>query len=242
MSEERLQKILSRAGILSRRHAEIAITEGRVTVNGTVVRELGAKADPERDQILFDGNPVSIATRRTLVFLHKPRNVVTTKSDPEGRRTVLELLPEALQHLNPVGRLDFESEGLLLLTDDGDLLLKLTHPRYEQKKIYEVWVERAVQKADLEKFHAEVALEDGPGKFESVEILPEMATHLLITVSEGRNRFVRRMCAALGFPVVRLIRREMGPFQLGNLGAGKWRQATTEELVIANKIKATEPA
>lgn len=223
MKPERAQKLIAESGIMSRRKAEAAIQEGRVAVNGEVFTDLGRKIDLECDVLTVDGVPVAKpAEKRTFLF-HKPRGVVTTKSDPEGRPTVMDYFRD-VPGVNPVGRLDFDSEGLLLMSEDGELLLKLTHPRYGVQKVYEVEVEGKGAKGFERSLCEGVELSDGPGKFDSLEVL-EKGRRFRVVVSEGRNRFVRRMFGAAGFSVVRLIRIRMGEYELGDLRPGERREA-----------------
>ncbi len=230
MAIERLQKILARAGYGSRRACEELIQARRVTVDGRVA-ELGQSADPATQRILVDGQPVRLPTTHTYVALNKPRGVVSTMSDPEGRRTVRELvaLPERIY---PVGRLDTDSEGLILLTDDGELTQQLTHPRYRHPRIYRVLVEGIPTAETLERWRRGVQLDTRPARFDQViaERTDEGRTWLRVTVHEGRNHLVRRVAAALGHPVVRLIRVAMGPVRLGDLPPGQWRRLTSEEV------------
>lgn len=233
MAKERIQKVIAQAGIMSRRKAEEAIAEGRVTLNGVVVREMGHTVDLDVDQLSVDGNPVVAKTqteKRTYLF-YKPREVLTTKSDDRGRKTVMEFFPED-QALNPVGRLDYDSEGLLLMTHDGDLLLKLTHPRYEIEKIYEVEVLAGgvPVPADFQKrLLSGIHLEDGDGKFDVIESIPSTSKNaqvkaFKVIISEGRNRFIRRMFQAVGLDVTRLKRVKMGEFEIGDLKPGEKRE------------------
>ncbi len=233
MSKERIQKVIAQAGIMSRRKAEEAIAEGRVMLNGVVVREMGISIDPSIDRLTIDGKPViskNQSEKRTFIF-YKPREVLTTKSDDRGRKTVMDFFTED-SSLNPVGRLDYDSEGLLLMTHDGDLLLKLTHPRYEVEKVYEVEViaGQVPVSSDFEKQLLNgVLLEDGEGKFNSLESIPASSRNPLVkgfrvVVSEGRNRFIRRMFQALGWEVTRLKRIKMGEFELGDLKPGEKRE------------------
>ncbi len=233
MAKERIQKVIAQSGIMSRRKAEEAIAEGRVMLNGMVVREMGISVDPAVDQLSVDGKPVqtkSQSEKRTFLF-YKPREVLTTKSDDRGRKTVMDYFTEDAS-LNPVGRLDYDSEGLLLMTHDGDLLLKLTHPRYEVEKVYEVEV-MATQTQTPEDFEKQlltgVLLEDGEGKFNSLESIPASSRNpaikgFRVVVSEGRNRFIRRMFLAMGWEVTRLKRVKMGEFELGDLKPGEKRE------------------
>ena len=230
MSSERLQKILSAAGIASRRAAEDLIRAGRVTVNGAVVRELGQRADPGIDTIAVDGDPIRIGARRTIV-LHKPRGIVSTLSDPEGRPTVATLVGTA-DRLYPVGRLDVNSTGLLLLTNDGTFAAALLHPRHAVPRVYEVKVRGTPGEDVLTRLRRGVRLEDGktaPARVRVVEKLPTK-TWLEVTVHEGRSHLVRRICAAVGHPVEKLARVRLGPLVLGALPPGAWRDLTPGEL------------
>lgn len=219
MSKERVHKIIAASGLMSRRKAEEAILAGRVKLNGEVLTTLGSTADLSVDTILVDEQKIELKTEKRTFLFHKPREVVTTKVDPEGRPTVMDFFRDC-PSVNPVGRLDYDSEGLLLMTEDGDLLLTLTHPRYGVKKVYDVEVE-GVQNANFMKTMLQgVELTDGLGKFDEIEELRPKREYR-ITVSEGRNRFVRRMFGALGLSVTRLKRISMGEYQLGNLKPGE---------------------
>jgi 23S rRNA pseudouridine2605 synthase len=231
---ERLQKILSRAGIASRRASEKLMLEGRVTVNGAAVRELGTKADPLRDDIRVDGRRIKIASRHRYLLLNKPRGYVTTRSDPQRRPTVIELIGGVHEYLYPVGRLDFDSEGLLLLTNDGDLAARLTHPRHGIRRLYEARVLGIPDARDLERLARGIVIEGRrTGPAEVKLLLPARdSTEAAITIAvrEGRNRQVRRMCDAIGHPVVRLRRIAIGPIRDPKLRLGEWRELTAEEL------------
>lgn len=224
--EERLQKILSARGVASRRAAEIILDAGRVTVNGQTAK-VGDRADPERDEIRVDGRPLPPLDRRTYLVLNKPRGYVTTLSDEKGRRTVAQLVAGCGARVWPVGRLDLDSEGLLILTDDGELTQKLLHPSHEVEKEYHVWVEGDVEKA-LPILRGPLSLDGVPLHPAQVKILD--AGVLSVTIHEGRNRQVRRMCAAAGLKVRRLRRVREGSLTLGNLKVGCWRPLTAEEL------------
>ena len=219
---------------MSRRHAEEAIKNGRVKVNGLLVTQPGVQADPNRDRIEVDGQLLQIPDTKTTVMLNKPRRVITTKSDPEGRKTVMDLLPENYQSLIPVGRLDFDSEGLLLLSNDGDLTLKLTHPRYEIKKIYEITIPGSITAELCQRLTTKLDLEDGPGRFDDLKILKETPTHthLQVTVLEGRNRFIRRMFETVGYNVERLKRIQIANLKLGQLAYGEYRVLTQKDLEL----------
>ena len=224
--EERLQKLLSAAGVCSRRQAEAYIEAGRVTLNGRTAR-LGDKADPDRDRVEVDGAPLPARSSHTYLMLNKPRGYVTTLSDEKGRRTVAELTAGCPARVWPVGRLDMDSEGLLLLTDDGALTQRLTHPSHEVEKEYQVWVRGDVERA-LPILSAPVM--DGGETLiaDRVERMGENA--LTVVIHQGKNRQVRRMCAAAGLKVERLRRVREGGLLLGGLRPGRWRPLTQAEL------------
>ena len=224
--EERLQKLLSAAGVCSRRRAEAYIQAGRVTVNGRTAR-LGDRADPDRDRVEVDGVPLSAGKRRTYIMLNKPRGYVTTRSDEKGRRTVAELVAACPARVWPVGRLDMDSEGLLLLTDDGALTQRLTHPSHRVEKEYQVRVAGDVDRA-LPVLRAPV--EDG-GEILTADRVERTGDHTLtVVIHQGKNRQVRRMCAAAGLTVERLRRVREGAVRLGGLKEGQWRRLTEAEL------------
>ena len=226
--EQRLQKILSEAGVCSRRKAEEYLLAGRVSVNGNVAA-LGDKADPDRDRVAVDGRPLSPGAERTYLMLHKPRGYVTTLSDEKGRKTVAQLVADCPARVWPVGRLDMDSEGLLLLTDDGELTHLLTHPSHEVEKEYRVHVAGDVAAAlpmlrrpirsDGEVLTADRVEQIGPGV-------------LTVVIHQGKNRQVRRMCAAAGLSVRRLIRGREGKLLLGELKPGAWRALSREEVAL----------
>jgi 23S rRNA pseudouridine2605 synthase len=231
--EERLQKVLANAGVASRRKCEELITAGKVMVNGEVVTELGAKADPAVDVITVSGRPIKKENKLYIMF-NKPKGVITSVSDPQGRSVVTDYLKEIKERLYPVGRLDYDSEGLLLLTNDGDLAHKLTHPSHHVPKTYHATVERVPHGNALEKLQKGIKLEDGitaPAQVEYHDIDPEgkFAT-IAITIHEGKNRQVRRMFDAIHHPVIRLKRISFGGLFLNNLQRGKHRKLTVEEL------------
>lgn len=248
---ERLQKLLSIAGVASRRASEELITQGRVEVNGEVVRTLGSKADAAKDVIKVDGRRLRFDIRPRYILLNKPRNIVTTRRDPEGRRTVIELLEGVREYVYPVGRLDYDSEGLLLLTSDGDLAARLTHPRHAVERVYEAVVVGSPDEDALDKLRRGIYLDGSrtapaqvkrgapPGKGGSrsergrsrtASGRSRTLTTLIITLREGRNRQVRRMCASIGHPVRKLTRTRMGPIKLGDLRPGHWRNLTEREV------------
>ena len=229
----RLQKVLAAAGIASRRGCEILISEGRVEVNSEIVTEQGRRVDPERDVIRVDGARIPPPRPHRYLALNKPRGVVTTMSDPEGRRTVADLVTEGKKdRLFHVGRLDTDTEGLLILTNDGDFAHRLAHPSYQVPKTYIAEVAGLVGEQVLSRLRRGITLEDGPVRPTSVKIVSTAGdkTLLKITIQEGRNRIVRRTMEAVGHPVRRLSRIGIGPVRLGNLKVGEYRDLTREEL------------
>jgi 23S rRNA pseudouridine2605 synthase len=227
---ERLQKVLAQAGIASRRKAEELIVAGRVTVDGKVVQELGTKADPKRQVIAVDGRPIRLQ-RTVNLILHKPTSYVTTVSDPLGRRTVLDLLHGVEERVYPVGRLDYDTSGLLLLSNDGELTNQLLHPKYHVQKVYRATVLGMPERQTIEQLRRGVVLEDGPTAPAEVEVLRlhPLESVLEISIYEGRNRQVRRMFDHVGHPVKRLKRVRFGPLVLDGLRPGQWRWLTEEE-------------
>ncbi|MBV9468136.1 MAG: pseudouridine synthase [Abitibacteriaceae bacterium] len=223
---ERLQKLIARAGVASRRAAEELITQGRVTVNGHVIKELGAKADPLSDRIIVDGKPLHFPTGpATVILLHKPKGVVTTKKDPEGRPTVLQYLPEKYQHLHPVGRLDYDTSGVLLLTDDGELTQLLTHPSHGVEKVYWARVRGHLSSETLKRLATGIYLEDGKTAPCKVRVRAQTENNSLVemTLHEGRTRQVRRMLEAVGHPVRALRRISFGGVVLEGMLTGDYR-------------------
>jgi pseudouridine synthase len=225
---ERIQKILSQAGVASRRASERLMVDGRVTVNGLTIRELGTKADPVHDDIRVDGRRIKRPERHRYLLLNKPRGFVTTRSDPERRPTVLDLLKGVREYVYPVGRLDFDSEGLLLLTNDGDLAARLTHPSHGVPRVYEAQVLGVPDRHDVERLGKGVTIEGR--RTEAAEIKALGPGRLMITVREGRNRQVRKMFDAIGHPVTRLKRVAIGPIRDPALKRGCWRELTPHEI------------
>ncbi len=228
---ERIQKIIASRGVTSRRKAEEMITAGRVTCNGRVCL-LGESADPDMDIILLDGKPLPSGGEYTYIMLHKPRGFVTTLSDEKGRKNVAELVQDCPQRVYPVGRLDMDSEGLLLLTNDGDFANRLMHPKHNVDKTYLVTVQ-GYSESGLEQLGQPITLDGYTIAKPSVKLLSadeKGRARIEVVIHEGRNRQVRRMCAAAGMQVTRLVRISEGELQLGNLPIGKWRKLTDREV------------
>jgi 23S rRNA pseudouridine2605 synthase len=229
--EKRLQKILSEIGVASRRGAEELIIEGRVTVNGRIAI-LGMKADPVRDHIKFDGKLISRPEPKVYLIFNKPRNVVTSLRDPEGRPTVKDYLKNVKYRVFPVGRLDYDSEGLLLLTNDGDFAQAILHPSKKISKSYHVKVKGSLEEEDIKKLRAGVKLEDGitaPAKLQKIRST-ENNIWVEITIHEGRKRQIRRMLEQIGHPVLKLKRIRINGIELGNLKPGEYRYLKPEEI------------
>jgi pseudouridine synthase len=243
----RLQKILSGAGVASRRAAERLMAEGRVTVNGDTVRELGTRADPEADDIRVDGRPIRRATRRIYLLLNKPRGYVTTRFDPEGRPTVLDLMHGLREYVYPVGRLDYDSEGLLILTNDGDLAAALTHPSHEVAREYHARVRGTPDDHAMDRLSRGVMI-DGrrTGRAEVALVATGVGQQrdqslISITLHEGRTRQVRRMCEVVGHPVVRLRRVRIGPLTDSVLKPGMARELTPREVAALRRAAGQAP-
>jgi pseudouridine synthase len=234
---ERLQKILARAGLGSRRACEELIRQGRVTVDGRVA-QLGQKADPERERIAVDDQAVQPLTNYTYIALYKPVGVVSTVRDPRGRTTVLDLIPVKTR-LYPVGRLDMNSEGLILLTNDGELAQRLMHPRYEHTKEYQVCVDGHPSREVLERWRQGVMLDDRRTVQAGLSILRQegSSTWLRVVLHEGRKRQIRRVAKSLGHPVRQLIRTRIGPLHMGKIQPGEWRHLNEGEIAELKKLK-----
>jgi 23S rRNA pseudouridine2605 synthase len=248
--QQRLQKILSAAGIASRRAAETYITAGRVSVNGQTVTTLGTKADPETDDIRVDGRRIKTAARRLYILMYKPRGYITSRSDPQRRPTVIDLLAKGgvRDYVYPVGRLDYESEGLLLLTSDGDLAARLTHPSHEVEREYQVKVLGVPDDHDLQRLSKGILI-DGrrtlPAEVRLLKIIEGSdAQHALlsIVVKEGRNRQVRNMCDAVGHPVDRLRRVRIGSITDEHIRPGEFRELDAKEIAALKRAAARPDA
>lgn len=228
--KQRLQKLISMAGLASRRAAEEMILAGRVRVNG-VPAAMGQSADPETDRILVDGEPLRISRRRRTIMLHKPRGVLTTMSDDRGRPTVAQLTADAGDRLYPVGRLDMDSEGLLLMTNDGGIANALAHPGHGVDKVYTVFVRGGDIRGRVGLLGRLDELDGEPIRPALVSLVERRGdrAELQMTIHEGKNRQIRRMCARCGLEVTRLIRVAEGPILLGELPVGRWRPLTAEE-------------
>jgi len=231
LGEIRLQKFLAQAGIASRRAAEEMIRHGRVEVNGRKA-EIGCQVDPERDKILLDGTVVSAPEDKVYLAFYKPRGCITSARDPQGRKTVFDYLPTLPSRVFPVGRLDYDAEGLLLLTNDGELANRLLHPRYGILKVYDVKVQGHPDEKALESLRSGIVLEEGVTAPAEAEILRELprASWLRIVLHQGWNRQIKRMCEAVGNPVLKIKRIAYGPVRLGDLEPGACRRLAHGEI------------
>jgi pseudouridine synthase len=239
----RLNKILAQAGLASRRAADDLIRAGRVAVNGAAVHEVGTLADPAVDRITVDGRAIPSAEAPEYVLVNKPRGVLTSRSDPHGRAVVTALVASHAR-LYPVGRLDADVEGALLLTNDGALTHRLLHPRYGLPRVYEADVAGTVARGDLARWRRGVTLDDGPAVPAAVELVRggEPTSRLRLTFTEGRKHEVKRYCEALGHRVVRLKRVAFGPIELGDLAPGHWRRLLPREVSALRRAAAGAPA
>ncbi len=227
----RLNQAIAKAGICSRRQADELIASGRVALNGNITAHYNCLVDPAVDRLSVDGKP-ALWRQFTYVAMNKPRGVITTCSDEFGRTGILDLLPDKLRHLRPVGRLDRDSEGLIIITNDGELTQKVTHPLHHLSKRYIVSVKGKVRHEDLEKMSTGLELSCGktqPAVVKAVSSSAELSI-IAITLQEGKNRQIRRMCSCLGYQVVRLVRVAIGGLQLGQMVPGSWRYLTPSEI------------
>ena len=230
--EERLQKVMAELGVASRRKCEDLILQGKVSVNGQIITELGTKVDKQSDIIMVEGIKVTNEIKKVYILLNKPIGYITSAKDQFDRPTVLDLVSEIKVRLYPVGRLDYDTEGLIILTNDGDLTFKITHPSHNVTKTYTALVNGRVQEEAIELFKKGVAIEDyttAPAKLEIVKYINN-ETLVNITIHEGKNRQVRKMCEAIGHPVIRLKRISIGSLKLGDLGSGHYRHLNKEEI------------
>lgn len=232
----RLNRAIAATGICSRRNADELIKDGRVSVNGKRTVDLGLQVDPQKDRISVDGKPLYKKSFEYVV-LYKPKGVVTTCDDERGRRTILDLLPEELQHLKPVGRLDRDSEGMIVLTNDGNLAQTLTHPSQHVDKTYRVTVEGHIEDKAIQALKDGVRLSEGWTERAQVRSLRRSGnlSTFVIVIHEGRNRQIRRMCAKLGYNVLRLVRERIGALQLNLIEPGDWRHLTASEITSLKK-------
>jgi 23S rRNA pseudouridine2605 synthase len=231
----RLNKALSEAGITSRRKADRMIEQGLVQVNGKKVYEFGVKINPAKDRVVVDGHPVSFANHKVYVMFHKPRNVMTTLSDPEGRPTVIDYFKKYPQRIFPIGRLDWESEGLLLLTNDGDYANSVMHPKREVTKSYLVKVNGQPEKKDIDKLLHGVSIVSGRAKARHIEKIkrPDSSDKYdwyKVVISEGKNRQIREMFAKVGFDVLKLQRVAIGRLKIGSLPRGEWTELSQDQI------------
>ena len=238
----RLQKYLADAGVASRRASETIISAGRVFVNGAVAT-LGMSVEPEKDEVTLDGKRVCIKAERTVILFYKPRGVVCTSDDPEGRVTVQSYFRDVPARLYNVGRLDLNSEGLLLMTNDGEMAYRLTHPKFGVSKTYYAVLDGVVTASEIAALTNGVQLDDGmtaPARVEFVRPTQRGDTSMMITIHEGRNRQIRRMAEAIGHKTLRLKRERFGPFTLGDMKSGAWRYINESERAALEKLLADE--
>ncbi len=230
--KERLHKVIAGAGITSRRQAEKLITEGRVSVNNIVVTKLGDKADPLKDTIRVDGKLISTEKNKYYIALNKPAGFVTTLHDPQGRPTVVDLLGDVPERVYPVGRLDYDSRGLLLLTNDGDFAQKVQHPRFQQPKVYRAKIQGHVSKEDLKRLGRGMKTGDDFFKPENLKMekMNDKSCWLRLTLREGKNRIIRRGFETLGYRVAHLVREAIGDVTLKGLKEGRWRHLSSKEI------------
>jgi 23S rRNA pseudouridine2605 synthase len=244
---ERLQKLLSAAGVASRRAAEDLIRQGRVSVNGQTITELGTKADLSHDDVRVDGRRVKAVARHRYVLVNKPKGYVTTLRDPQKRRTVLDLIGNVRDYIYPVGRLDYDSEGLLLMTNDGDLAAALTHPRHQVERVYKVRVTGVPDARTVERLSRGIVLDGRRTAPAEVRVAHgdrdanATSAVLVMTLREGRNRQVRRMCEAVGHPVEQLTRIRIGPITDAGLRPGQARELTADEVNALRKAVTARP-
>ncbi len=227
----RLNRFLSQAGIASRRAAEKIILSGELTINGVVVWELGTQVDPLADKVCHKGKPISLGESHLYYLIYKPKHVMVTKKDPEKRQTVYQLIPQLHPSINAVGRLDFDSEGLLILTNDGELAYCLTHPSYEVKKVYQVYLNHLPNEKQILQLERGVLIEGEKTSSARIKMLSQNKKMVSIEIHEGKNRQIRKMFESIGCKVQRLIRVEFSFLKLGNMTPGKWRTLSSGEIL-----------
>lgn len=227
----RLNRFLSQAGIASRRAAEKIILNGELTLNGVVVWELGTQVDPLVDKVCYKGKPISLVESHLYYLIYKPKNIIVTKKDPERRKTVYQLIPQLHPSVNAVGRLDYDSEGLLILTNDGELAFCLTHPSYEVEKVYQVYLNHLPDEKQILQLEKGIFIEEEKTSPAKIKILSESKKMVSIEIHEGKKRQVRKMFEAVGCKVHRLIRVQFSFLKLGNMTAGKWRTLSKGEVL-----------
>ena len=239
---QRLQKVLSAAGLMSRRRAEILIQEGRIRVNGKVVTQMGVRVDPDADVVSVDGQVVPLKASTRYIMVHKPRGVVSSLADEKGRPDLSEYVKEIGERVVNVGRLDADTTGLLLMTNDGDLVHRLSHPSFDISKVYTATVSGSITKAALQQLHEGVELEDGVSQVDRISVVgkPGRDSSIVeIVLHSGKNRIIRRMMEAVGHPVITLHRKAVGGLHMGGLKPGRWRDLSTLEvkelLTLAHK-------
>jgi len=231
----RLQKYLSDCGITSRRAAEVLIADGKVTVNG-IVAVIGTKITPDADEVRLDGNIVAPKSGCLYIALHKPAGVITSAADQFGRKTVVDLVADIGERVYPVGRLDYATNGLILLTNDGEIANKLLHPRHGVEKVYDVKLARHLSAADVHAFKQGIVIDRRLTRPAVLEISPRDKRHAHVILQEGRNRQVRKMFTAIGNRVVSLTRVAIGPIELGNLKIGEYRRLTAAEIAFLKRL------
>jgi len=234
MASIRLNKLIADAGITSRRGADELIGDGRVSVDGIIVREMGSKIDPDINQVMVDGETITASLTKTYLALHKPRGVVSTMYDPEGRPSLSDFISLRKERLFHVGRLDKESEGLILLTNDGEMTFRATHPSYGLEKTYLIEFVGALPRGVESTLMKGVELEDGLGRVLDFKSLSP--TWIEVTIHEGRYHIIRRLMEAVGVEVVRLVRTRFGPIVLGDILEGRWRDLNEVELINLRKV------
>jgi len=236
--KQRLQKILSAAGIASRRKSEEMLLKGRVTVNGAIITKLGALADPAHDCIEVDGVPIERTENKVYILLNKPSGYITTVSDPEGRPTVMQLIGNRPERVFPVGRLDYDTEGLLVLTNDGDFAHVLQHPRHDVQRTYRVKIQGVPATAKLERLRQGIIIDGKKMSFHTIKMLEHTKknTWLELVLREGRNRQIKKMFEAIGYRVIRIIRTGFGPLVLDSVPIGAYRFMTKQEIRAVKSI------